>query len=70
MLFFGMLLVVSNKDSGSNVSIKQSSSDDYIKDVIKYSKVGLPVYFVIKDGLDYSNEDNQNKVWCNVLQPY
>ncbi|XP_065913538.1 NPC intracellular cholesterol transporter 1-like isoform X3 [Dysidea avara] len=69
MLFFGMLLVVSNKDSGSNVSIKQSSSDDYIKDVIKYSKVGLPVYFVIKDGLDYSNEDNQNKIcfeaaWC------
>ena len=62
MLFFAMLLVIFTKDSGSDMPLKYSADDDYIKDLIKYSKVGLPVYFVIKDGFDYSDEDNQNKV--------
>ena len=61
MLFFAMLLVIFSKDGGFNVPLKYSADDD--KDLIKYSKVGLPVYFVIKDGFDYSMEANQDKVW-------
>lgn len=41
---------------------KDSYLQDYYDDMSKYLHTGPPVYFVIKDGYDYANESNQNKV--------
>ena len=34
----------------------------YFDHLFEYLHTGSPVYFVIKDGLDYTVEDNQNKI--------
>ena len=41
---------------------KDSYLLDYFNDLNKYSSKGPPLYFVIKDGYDYTSEINQNKV--------
>ena len=64
VLFFGMLVGVFHQHIGLSQSIalpKDSYLQDY-DDISKYSCIGPPVYFVIKGGYDYSDEDNQNKV--------
>nr|CAH7739264.1 unnamed protein product [Callosobruchus chinensis] len=41
----------------------------YFKSLKEYLSIGPPVYFVVKTGLDYSEEDTQNKIcsgqYCN-----
>nr|CAI5857528.1 unnamed protein product [Callosobruchus analis] len=42
---------------------------NYFKSLKEYLSIGPPVYFVVKRGLDYSEEDTQNKIcsgqYCN-----
>ena len=64
-LFFGMLVGVFHEDIGLSQSIalpKDSYLQDYFDDLSTYLHTGPPVYFVIKEGYDYSIETNQNKV--------
>ena len=34
----------------------------YFSSLNTYLHTGAPVYFVVKDGFDYTTQDNQNKV--------
>ncbi|XP_065898214.1 NPC intracellular cholesterol transporter 1-like isoform X2 [Dysidea avara] len=64
-LFFGMLVGVFHEDIGLSQSIalpKDSYLQDYFDDLSTYLHTGPPVYFVIKEGYDYSIETNQNKI--------
>ena len=60
-----MLIGLFNQDIGLSQSIalpKDSYLQDYFDDMNTYLHTGPPVYFVIKDGYNYSNGSNQNKV--------
>ncbi|XP_065898211.1 NPC intracellular cholesterol transporter 1-like isoform X1 [Dysidea avara] len=64
-LFFGMLVGVFHEDIGLSQSIalpKDSYLQDYFDDLSTYLHTGPPVYFVIKEGYNYSIEANQNKI--------
>ena len=54
-----------SQDIGLSQSIalpKDSYLQDYFDDLNEYLHTGPPVYFVIKDGYDYTIESNQEKV--------
>lgn len=60
-----MLIGLFNQDIGLSQSIalpKDSYLQDYFNDMNKYLHTGPPVYFVIKDGYNYTTTLNQNKV--------
>ena len=60
-----MLVGMFHQDIGPSQLIalpKDSYLLDYFSDVNTYSSKGPPLYFVIKDGYDYTSETNQNKV--------
>lgn len=46
---------------------RDSYLHDYFDDMGKYSHTGPPLYFVIKDGYDYTYKANQNKVYLIVV---
>ena len=59
-----------NQDIGLSQSIalpKDSYLQDYFDDLNEYLHTGPPVYFVIKDGYDYTNTQNQEKVLLNTV---
>eukprot|EP00118_Oscarella_pearsei_P017402 m.172024 g.172024 ORF g.172024 m.172024 type:complete len:1424 (+) comp39077_c0_seq10:145-4416(+) len=41
---------------------KDSYLQDYFRDLADYLNTGPPVYFVIRDGMEYENPDEQNKI--------
>lgn len=60
-----MLIGLFSQDIGLSQSIalpKDSYLQDYFDDLNEYLHTGPPVYFVIKDGYDYTIESNQEKV--------
>ena len=68
VLFFGMLIGLFNQDIGLSQSIalpKDSYLQDYFDDISKYLRTGPPVYFVIKDGYDYTHNSTQINVMFN-----
>ena len=65
-LFFGMLIGIFKEDIGLSQSIalpKDLYLPDYFDDLGTYLHTGPPVYFVIKQGYNYSDTFNQNQVW-------
>lgn len=71
LLFFGMLIGLFNQHIGLSQSIalpKDSYLQDYFDDMNKYLHTGPPVYFVIKEGYNYTYRPNQQKVLsdCSV----
>ena len=65
LLFLAMLPGLFYQDIGISQSIalpKDSYLQDYFDDMSKLFRTGSPVYFVIKDGYNYTNKSNQNKV--------
>lgn len=60
-----MLIGLFSQDIGLSQSIalpKDSYLQDYFDDLNEYLHTGPPVYFVIKDGYDYTIKSNQAKV--------
>ena len=60
-----MLIGLFSQDIGLSQSIalpKDSYLQDYFDDLNEYLHTGPPVYFVIKDGYDYTIKSNQEKV--------
>ena len=60
-----MLIGLFSQDIGLSQSIalpKDSYLQDYFDDLNEYLHTGPPVYFVIKDGYDYTINSNQDKV--------
>lgn len=67
-----MLVGLFNQDIGLSQSIalpKDSYLQDYFDDISKYLRTGPPVYFVIRDGYNYTDKLSQQKVLlnCNSL---
>ena len=64
-LFFGMLVGVFREEIGLSQNLalpKDSYLQDYFNDMARYFHTGPPVYFVIKEGYNYSIQAEQNKV--------
>lgn len=60
-----MLIGLFNQDIGLSQSIalpKDSYLQDYFDDLNEYLHTGPPVYFVVKDGFNYTDGLNQNNV--------
>ena len=65
-----MLIGLFNQDIGLSQSIalpKDSYLQDYFDDLNEYLHTGPPVYFVIKDGFNYTDNSNQNNVLLNII---
>jgi len=67
--FFASLCLVPRVKTGLDQKLSMPSDSyvlDYFESLEKYLSVGVPVYFVIKQGQDYSSVENQNLICATV----